>query len=252
MGLSRSRRQIYGRLAGLVELRLIAILVMVFDHALLFLSPDSALQGVIRLTLTRCAEPLFVFVFAYLTIYLKRSMKVSRWVQIVIVSAITSTALSRFLGYAVADVLVSIAIVAPVLPWIFSLPRRAGLVVLYASAALAAVPLGVGGVAFDYSPLLILHQVILTQIHADRGLRSAAKHGLFCLALLMVATGVVSLGATPSASIMVVLVGHPVAALVIALVQGKPTSWSTPLTRIAKRPLTLYVLHLLGFAMLAG
>ena len=252
MGILQPRREIYGRLAWLDELRLIAIVVMVVDHALLFFARDGSWPGVVRLTLTRCAEPLFVFVIAYLALYLKRSIRVSRWIQIVVVSTITSTALSRCLGYAVADVLASIAIVAPLLPWIFSLHRRAGLVLLYSSAALAALPLGLGGLVFDYSPFLILHQVILTQIHTERGLRSAALHGLVSLAILIIATGVVSLGVPPSASIVVTLLGHPIAALIIAIVQGKPTHWSTPLSRVAKRPLTLYALHLLGFAALAG
>ena len=252
MSFLHQRRQLYGRLAWLDELRLIAILLMVIDHALLFLSPSGVWPGVIRLTLTRCAEPLFVFVLAYLTIYLKRSMKVSRWVQIVVASMITSTVLSLFLGYAVADILASIGIVAPFLPFIFSLRRPICLVLLHVSAVMAALPISIGGLALDYSPFLILHQVILTQIHSDRGLGSAATHGLVSLVLLVISSSLVSLFATPSASVFVVLFGHPIAGIVICLIQRKNTYWSTFFTRFAKRPLTLYVVHLLGLAAVAG
>ena len=60
---------------------LVAILMMILDHALFFFSSDEAWAATIRLTLTRCAEPLFVFVFTYLTIYLEHSMRLTRWFQ---------------------------------------------------------------------------------------------------------------------------------------------------------------------------
>ena len=191
-------------------------------------------------------------VFAYLTIYLKRSVRVSRWLQIVMVSTVTSMILSRHLGYAVADILVSISVVVPVLGWVFALRRRSLFVLLYVSGGLAAVPISAVGIIFDYSPFLILNQVVLTQIHAEDGIRSAVKHGLCSAAVLMVATGLVSLATTPTASFLVVMFGHPIAALLIAMIQGRSVHQSTPLTRLAKRPLTLYALHLLGFAALAG
>ena len=93
-------RPIYGRLAWLDELRLLAILVMVLDHTLLFFGQEIPGANVVRLTLTRCAEPLFVVVLTFLTIYLGRPMKASRWLQIALVSVATSAILSHHLGYA--------------------------------------------------------------------------------------------------------------------------------------------------------
>jgi hypothetical protein len=252
MGSTPRRRPLYGRLDWLDELRLIAILVMILDHALLFLAPEGAWPGVIRLTITRCAEPLFVFVLAYLTIYLRRPMKVSRWCKVAVASVITSTTLTHVLGYAVADILVSIAVVVPALPLILRLPRRVCVVVLHASAILAALPITVVGISFDYSPLLIVHQVVLTRLHSEGGLKLAGKHGLVSLGLLVTASVLVSLVATPSASVFVVFFGHPIAALIISLVQRQENYQSTPLTRIARRPLTVYTWHLVGLAGLTG
>jgi hypothetical protein len=252
MGSTSRRRPLYGRLDWLDELRLIAILVMILDHALLILAPDGAWPGVIRLTITRCAEPLFVFVLAYLTIYLKRPMKMSRWCEVAVAAVITSSTLTHVLGYAVADILVSIAVVAPFLPLILGLPRKLCFVGLHACAILAALPIAVFGISFDYSPLLIVHQVILTRLHSEGGLKIAGKHGLISVGLLVAASALIALVATPSASVFVVLFGHPIAALIISLVQRQEIYQSTPLTRIARRPLTVYTWHLVGLAGFAG
>ena len=232
---------------------MIAILLMILDHALLFFVPDGVWPGVIRLTLTRCAEPLFVFVFAYLTIYLRRPMKWSRWGQVAVVSVMTSTILSSFLGYAVADVLVSIAVVAPFLPLLLKLPGPIATAFLYATAVLAVLPIEFAGIAFDYSPLLIAHQVLLTRLHCEAGFASAAKHGGLSLALSVLATGVASsLGVSRSPGVFVFLFGHPLAALIIRVVQNRSEHRSTPLGRFAKRPLTVYATHLLGFTLVAA
>ena len=73
------RYPIYGRLAWLDEVRLIAIFMMILDHALFFFASEEVWAATIRMTLTRCAEPLFVFVFTYLAIYLGHSMRPKRW-----------------------------------------------------------------------------------------------------------------------------------------------------------------------------
>ena len=72
---------IYGRLAWLDELRVVAIAMMVLDHALFFFVPGETWAAAIRMTLTRCAQPLFIFVLAYLTIYLNHPMRPRRWLR---------------------------------------------------------------------------------------------------------------------------------------------------------------------------
>ncbi|MEZ5326989.1 MAG: hypothetical protein R3F19_18215 [Verrucomicrobiales bacterium] len=131
---------IYGRLAWLDEVRLIAILMMILDHALFFFASEEVWAATIRMTLTRCAEPLFVFVFTYLAIYLGHSMRPKRWFRVAMVSVSTSWALSQFLGNPIADILASIAVVALLLPLLLKMRRSLSLTILYVTAALAVLP----------------------------------------------------------------------------------------------------------------
>lgn len=245
-------RTIYGRLAWIDGLRFVAIAMMILDHALLFLVPDKVWSGAIRLTLTRCAEPLFVFVFTYLMIYLRRSMKLSRWCEVVAISVITSSVLSHSLGYPLLDVLASIAVAAPVLPLLLRLPPVMSVLALHLSATLSVLPVQIAGIAFDYSPALIIHQMLLTRLHSETGLGVAVRQGAISICLLALATvASASVGLSPSTSIFVVLFGHPVAALVIRRFQWQSECASTPWSRLSKRPLTLYAVHLLVLAMVS-
>ena len=249
-------RPLYGRLAWLDELRLVAMVLMIVDHALFFFARDETWSGLLRLTLTRCAEPLFVFVLTYLTLYLKRTMKLTRWLQIVAVSVVTSAILSQAVGFSVADVLVSIALVAPVLmvPSSGSVTmHRLNLGLLYASALLATVPVHVAGIRFDYSPALILHQIALTRlfVHDSKGwiYHAAIATGLavgasFCLWSRF--------GIAPTAAVFTILFGHPLAAVLIAAIRREDHVFSTPLTRLAAMPLRLYALHLGLFAAIGS
>ncbi|MDB2348108.1 TraX family protein [Verrucomicrobiales bacterium] len=246
-------RPIYGRLAWLDELRLLAILVMVLDHTLLFFGQEIPGANVVRLTLTRCAEPLFVVVLTFLTIYLGRPMKASRWLQIALVSVATSAILSHHLGYAVADILVSIALAALALPSLLELPQRWIVTLLYATAALSCVPIEVAGMGFDYSPVLLIYQILLTLLLSRRGMASACTHGaLSGLVLVFASFGISRLGVAANASLIVVMCGHPLAALVVHAIRRQEQHCSTPLTRMAKRPLTLYAVHLCVFAWIAN
>jgi len=237
-------RPIYGRLAWLDELRLLAILVMVLDHTLLFFGQDFPGSGIIRLTLTRCAEPLFVFVLTYLAIYLRRPIRPFRWCQITVVSIGTSVALSNHLGYAVADVLVSIALAAVALPTLLKLSQKEVVMLLYISGALACMPLQVAGIGFDYSPILLINQILLTITLSRRGMTNAAVHGaLSGLTLLLTSLALGRLGVAVNASMIVVMFGHPLAALVVHAMRHQELHCSTPLTRLAQRPLTLYATH---------
>ena len=249
---SSGAARIYGRLAWLDELRCVAIAMMILDHALLFFASGEVWAATIRLTLTRCAEPLFLFVFTYLTIYLSRPMRPVRWLQVALVSVFTSWVLSRFLGYPVADILASIAVVAPLLPLLLTIPRGWWVGGLYAATALAIFPVGAAGVVFDYSPALIVYQVLLVRLYCEEGHRGVARHGTLSASLLVMATAIFGpLGVTPSPSAFVVLFGHPLAAIAIKVFVNRDAHYSTPLKRLASKPLTVYATHLLVFAALA-
>lgn len=246
-------RPIYGRLAWLDELRLLAILVMVLDHTLLFFGQDIPGANVIRLTVTRCAEPLFVVILTFLTIYLGRPMKASRWCQIAIVSLGTSAAMSQYLGYPVADILVSIAIASLALPSLLQLSQKWCFTLIYGTATLASVPITVASIGFDYSPILLVYQILLTLLLSREGMRTAVIHGtLSGILLLLVSAGFSRLGIAVNISFLVVLFGHPIAAMILHAIRRQELHCSTPLTRMASRPLTLYAAHLCVFIWIAS
>lgn len=247
--LPRGVRPIYGRLAWLDSLRFIAIAVMVVDHALLFLLPDGLFRAAVRATLTRCAEPLFVFVLTYLTIYLGRPMKLSRWWQLIAVSAVTSSVLSIATGRLALDVLLSIALAALALPVLLTLKRTACVAALYLLAALSALPLSVGQAAFDYSPLLIAYQMLLARLLCE-GWRPVAHLVLSGFVVLGTSIAAMHGGQEVSASWVVVLFGHPLAAFVVHGLLREQEHYSTPITRLATRPLTIYAGHLCALGLL--
>lgn len=245
-------RPLYGRLAWLDSIRFVAIAVMVLDHAMLCFAPGNAISGVLRMTLTRCAEPLFVFVLTCLTIYLRRPLSKTRWWQIVVVSVVTSTALSIVIGHIVTDVLASIALATLLLKALLRMNRRACLWALYGAAIVAVFPFSVGGIAFDYSPALIVYQMLLARLHCERGFRVPVTHGVASATLmLMVALGCHQVGAGLSPGVFTVIFGHPLAALVIRSAQSQQEHYSTAVTRLASRPLAVYATHLIAFAATA-
>ena len=221
-------------------IRAIAIMLMVVDHALLIFLPNSSGTLLIRTTLTRCAEPLFIFVLASLTITLGRPMKLGRWIQIAIVSAVTSAILSHELGYAMADILVSIALVSPFTLVLVRLP----LIWLYISGCLAVIPLSFQGVTVDYSPALIVHQVLLTKVAHKRDGRLLWPLGISALVALLTGGVLLQWGVGVSPALLVILIGHPLAILVVWLVSAVRFTASRAAVLFGHRPLTIYATHL--------
>ena len=205
-----------------------------------------------RLTLTRCAEPLFVLVLTFITIYLGRAMRPFRWLQIVAVSIVTSAALSHHLGNPIADILTSIALAALVLPMLVKLCDSIALWVIYLSSGLACLPVEVAGVGFDYSPVLLVYQIMLAVLLARHGMARALGHGVVS-GLIVVASsfGFSRLGVEVNTSLIVVIFGHPLAAIIVHALRRQEECYSTPLTRLAQRPLTLYAAHMCLFAWVA-
>ena len=131
--------------------------------------------------------------------------------------------------------------------------HRLNLGLLYASAVLATMRVEVAGIRFDYSPILIVHQIALTRlfVHDSKGwiYHASIATGLAIGASLCSWSW---FGVAPTAAVFTLLFGHPLAALLIAAVRREDHVFSTPLTRLAAKPLRLYVLHLGLFAAIAS
>lgn len=251
--LSISSRPVYGRLSWLDELRFVAIALMVVDHALLFFAPADPIAGLVRCTLTRCAEPLFVFVLTTVTIFLRRPVRPSRWFQIAAISLATSGLLSVHLGYPVADVLVSLSIAVLTLPFLLRVGGRVLTVSLYGAAALCMVPVSLWSVTFDYSPILIVYQMLLTRLLYEKSATNAAMHGLLSgFVALLSGCLLVGLGAESTGSVLTICFGHPVAVLLIVAVRGAGNHRVLRAAAVARSPLAIYACHLAVFAGLAN
>jgi hypothetical protein len=226
-------------------IRAIAIMLMIADHSLLIFLPNNSGTLIIRATLTRCAEPLFIFVLASLTVALGRRMKLGRWLQIAIVSATTSAILSHELGYAMADILVSIALVSPFTLVLVRLPR----IWLYISVGLAVIPLSFQGLTMDYSPALIVHQVLLTKVAHEGDWRLLGPLGISALVALLTGGVLVQWGVGISPALFVILIGHPLAILIVCIVNVTGTTHCRIIIGLGRRPLTIYAVHLALLAL---
>ena len=228
------------RLPKLDVIRAVAIILMIVDHALLIFLPDNSGTSILRATLTRSAEPLFIFVLATLTISRNRRMKLGRWFEIAMVSAITSAILSHELGYAMVDILVSIALVSPFIPALIRLPR----IWLYVSASLAIIPISFHGVAMDYSPALLIHQVLLTKVAYERGGHLLGPISISTVIALLSGVVFIVSGAGVSSAWLVILIGHPLAILVIWTIATVNTESERAAIRWTRHSLAIYAVHL--------
>ncbi|MCB1100263.1 MAG: hypothetical protein KDN22_32155 [Verrucomicrobiae bacterium] len=235
------------------EIRLVAIVIMVVDHSLLFLTNNSVLSGVARATLTRCAEPLFVFVFASLAIRSGQPVRLRRWLQIAVVSAATSVILSTTLDRAMMDILVSIALVAPLVPFVSRLPPPLVLVCTYVTAVLAVIPLTVFGVEFNYNPILILYQAMLVRLgDVNRGLNNPKLHIIVSsILVIVIAVFLKRRGIDATTTVLIVGFGHPLAYAVIRVVSDRRLRLPNGAVPLARHPLAVYASHLIVLAALA-
>ncbi len=167
-------------------------------------------------------------------------MKLGRWIQIAIVSAVTSAILSHELGYAMADILVSIALVSPFTLVLVRLP----LIWLYISGCLAVIPLSFQGVTIDYSPVLIVHQVLLTKVAHKRDGRLLGPLGISAFLALLTGGVLLESGVGVSPAWLVILIGHPLAILVVKLVSAVRFTASRTAVLLGRCPLTIYATHL--------
>ncbi len=231
------------------DLRLIAIALMTIDHGLFFFADESIVGSVVRLTLTRAAEPLFVFVLASLALKTNRSIRPLRLLQIASVGIGTSWILSEHASRITVDILGSMVLVILLRPVIRSMSERTGLLALYLTAITSGVPLGMAEVFFDYSPVLVLHQVLLVRL---KDVHRAKTHFVVGTVLLLVSALCASqLGFDSVPIISIVLFGHSLALLIISLVWKRTMVIPTMLMVLSRWPLTVYAGHLAVFAMVS-
>ncbi len=221
------------RIAWLDRVRLAAILLMIIDHLLLFLGEGA----LVRITLTRAAEPLFVFVMAEICLRKGSGIRWGRWIQLVTVGIGTSCLLTKKLGYPLADILISLALVGPFLGVMARANQTLLLILMYWSAGLGMIPITVGGLAWDYSPFLVFYQMLLVWLFHYRH----ARAWLHATASTLVATTAAYLFGQP-VTLLIVLMGHPLALGIGMVMRHLPfpscfLSW-------ARWPLTTYAVHL--------
>ena len=223
---------------------------MMLDHGLLFLGEDCIATGLVRATLTRCAEPLFVFVFATLATRHKRRVRLMRWLQLLGLSVLTSILISRQVGYAMVDILASLAVATPAVKFVVTANRCRLLFATYTLAVLAAFPVTLGGVAFDYSPFFMVHQVLLVRITKAMTIKAGTAHGV-ASGVVVIATALLltRLQMDTLPMVLVVAFGHPLAFAVIHFVKAGRFTVPEKVLRIARRPLTVYGSHLVILAL---
>ncbi len=221
---------------------------MVLDHALLFTTPESNWASTIRCTATRCAEPLFVFTLTALVLVRDRPVRIKRLLQLAAVAIASSTILSKQLGYPLADILVSLIVVAPLIRSLTKLPAGIQLWLVYPTACLAMIPVSVASVAVDYSPFLIAHQILVTGLLLSGTAAWVPLAGSALVSLATVAL-MVKLGVEPSSSVLIVVIGHPLAVLMVRFLQGLhiPDRW---ISAVAAWPLSIYLGHLTLLAVI--
>jgi hypothetical protein len=200
--------------------------------------------------LTRCAEPLFVFVFATLAMRHQRRVRLMRWLQLLGLSVLTSVLISRQVGYAMVDILVSLAVAAPAAKFAMIANRRRLLFATYALAVLAAFPFALGGVAFDYSPFLVAYQILLVRFTESTTIKAGTAHGVASgVAVIATALLLTRLQMDTLPTVLVVAFGHPLALAVIHFVQADRFTVPEKVLSIARWPLTVYGSHLVILAL---
>ncbi len=223
---------------------------MMLDHGLLFLGEGCLATSLLRATLTRCAEPLFVFVFATLAMRHKRRVRLMRWPQLLGLSVLTSILISRQVGYAMVDILASLAVATPAVKFVVTANRRRLLFATYALAVLAAFPVTLGGIVFDYSPFLVAYQVLLVRITKATRIKAGTAHGVASgVVVIVTALLLTQLQIDALSTVLVVAFGHPLAVTVIRLVKAGRFAVPEKVLSIARWPLTMYGSHLVILAL---
>ncbi|MEZ5326880.1 MAG: TraX family protein [Verrucomicrobiales bacterium] len=228
------------RIAWIDSAKSIAMVVMVIDHALLYLGDQSHWM---RATITRVAEPLFVLALFHVLVSRRRGLARRRWLQIAIASAIETALHSYRAGEFFFGILFSVAIVAPIVQRIANSNFMHQQCLVFGATVLAVVEIGPSSFHIDYGPSLLVGQIcIASQLTINQrclNLVSISIGATFATACILCAGGM-----PVSPNLGTLLIGQPVA---IAFLWGLRLSHSSGRDRrgwIGRHPLTFYLGHL--------
>ncbi len=217
---------------------------MVLDHTLYYFGGESVESAATRLTLTRAAQPLYAFCFCYLLHWNGWHFSWKRYGQISLTSICVSGLYSAKCGSLRLDMLATLLVVAPCLPSLFRLSAPVRRTLFLVCCCLSCFKRPLVWQNWDYSPLLVLAQAIVSTEYVRHGARTASMLIAvgFLVALLSCAlAGYLEMRV--SANALILIVGHPLAAFMTAGILR--LKWKVSDRHLPIRfPLTFYAGHL--------
>ena len=236
------------RIEWLDNVKVIAGLLMLLDHTLLYFEGENSWP---RNTITRAVEPLYVFVFGYLISYRTRPPSMKRWGQLIL-AAIAETILhSHRVGHLHFGILASLAFVWPLVSEVKRLTNAALIFLITTMSLMAILPLGQSNFTIDYGPCLVLSQLSLAVAYQRRMSPLTLIVSVLWIGHLIVVGIVDHLGMTPHANVTSLLIGHPIALVFLVATKSRWLIMPWLLRPIATHPLLFYIIHLLLLAIVA-
>lgn len=235
------------RIAWIDNAKIIAGILMILDHALLFFGHEGSW---IRYTITRCAEPLYVFCFAYLVSVKGRGLSPKRWRQLAMAAVIETAIHSHREGILYLGILANLTCFG----WLVGALRRMSALWLTAltgaTSALAVISLNGPFHYIDYGPFLIASQFGLAVLAARKANSVAITLAASWLAALIASGVVLRIEWQPASSIWTILVGHLIAASILGCSSRMRIRWHLLRSTIVGNPLKFYLGHLLFLIVL--
>ncbi len=222
---------------------------MVLDHSILYFGEEDS---VIRMTITRAVEPLYVFVFGYLAGLRNSSLPIRRWLELW-AAAIAETVLhSMREGHLHTGILMGLALVWPLVIVLKRAPETALITLSFALSCISLIEIPLGPLGVDYGPALVVSQITMA-IVVQRSKRSAillmtSLWLCHCLTAGILHAANFPLGSATST----LLIGHPIAIGIVVLVQKSLPETPKLMHRITTQPLMFYVGHLTILTVLAA
>ncbi|NCF88276.1 MAG: hypothetical protein GWQ08_22610 [Verrucomicrobiaceae bacterium] len=230
------------RIVWLDNAKVIAGVLMVLDHALLYFGQESSWM---RYTITRCVEPLYVFCFAYLLSVKGRGLSPRRWIQLAIAALIEAVIHSHREGILYFGILANLVCFG----WLRTQLRRLTTTILIGlcaiTSALAILPPGGVGFYIDYGPFLVTSQFCLaiTMMRSAQAVGVALLVGWLGTVVGLVA--IVSVIGQVGSNVWTLLIGQPMAALILCGSQREQHSVGWTRDLIVSHPFKFYLGHLM-------
>ena len=240
----------HARIRWIDDIKIIAGLLMVLDHSLLYFEQETSWP---RQSVTRAVEPLYVFAFAYLLSSKRpRSLLLNRWWQLALAAFAETLLFSTREDQLHFGILASLAIVWPFAHWFARVSNSWLVCFTLVLGTLTLFPPSFQHVTIDYDPWLVLLQVSL----AIAFQRKLPRINFIVIGIWLSHIAILGIlashGVTTHANVWTILVGHPLAVLLL-IATACQSSWRWPqrLRLIVTYPLTFYLGHLALLAWLA-